>query len=108
MGSPRPGDGHKRLQNCLCIDADGHLFCCALGNGRRGRAMSDPAITRLLDAVEAAMDAAEEAGLSREAAGAHVLAYAVRAMRDRLGGRQVAQALASEANRLIDGSLTKH
>lgn len=70
--------------------------------------MSDPAITRLLNAVETAMDAAEGAGLSREAAGAHLLAYAVRAMRDRLGGREVAQALAIEANRLIDGSLTKH
>lgn len=70
--------------------------------------MSDPAIACLLRAVECAMRTAEEAGLSREAAGAHVLAYAVRAMRDRLGGWEVAQALASEANRIMDSSLTKH
>jgi hypothetical protein len=70
--------------------------------------MSEAAITRLLDTVEGAIAAAEQAGLSREAASAHVLALAVRAMRDRLGGPEVAQALAVEASRLIGGSVTTH
>jgi len=70
--------------------------------------MNEPTISRLLDAIDRAVAAAEDAGLSREAAGAHVLAYAVRTMRERLGGRDVAQALAVEATRLAGGSNGPH
>lgn len=97
---------HKRLQICPGEDAQWDLSSMLARLEKR--VMSDPAITRLLHAVEDAMHAAEEAGLTREAAGAHVLAYAVRAMRDRLGGWEVAQALATEANRLMHGSLNRH
>ncbi len=60
------------------------------------------AASRLLDAIDDAVEAAAAQGLPRERAGAYLLAYAVRAMRSRLDSREVALALSKEATRLAE------